>query len=196
MAEQENRASLRSRGIRVIEVCEPKPVSLRASTIRFVNNEISGTTGEGKKTAISDGIAQIGGEVATNADDSKDQYALELNFIENLIQNLIVAIVGFILSPKVISIFLLNYKIVYWVTEDYNSAADFMKQNKNLVRGIANSVRDAIISILLKTVLKEISTLVSQTIIEISTEKSKNQLAQILSLVGVPAQVLRLIKGL
>jgi len=196
VAEQENRASLRSRGIRVIEVCEPKPVSLRASSIRRVNNEISGTTGEAKKVAISDGINQLGGEVAGNANDSNDQYALELNFIENLIQNLIVAIVGFILSPKVISIFLFNYKIVYGVSEDYTSAADFMKQNKNLVKAVSNSVRDAIIKVLLNTVLKEISTLVSQTIVEIATEKAKNQLAQILSLVGVPAQVLRLIKGL
>ena len=71
-----------------------------------------------------------------------------------------------------------------------------MKQNKNLMKDISTSVRDAIISVILNYVLKQISTLVSQTIIEIATEKAKNQLAQILSLVGVPSKILRLIKGL
>lgn len=197
VAAQEDAARWRSKGIRIIESCKPTPVSINPSTLDFVNAELSSvTSGQAKKDAFGNAITTIGGDVAGNADNKKDSYALELNFIENLIQNIITAIVGFILSPKIISIFLINYKIVYGINEQYEDAADFMRQNKNLMKDVTKAVRNAIISVLLNTVLKQISSLVSQTIIEISTEKAKNQLAQILSLVGVPAQVLRLIKGL
>ena len=64
------------------------------------------------------------------------------------------------------------------------------------MKSIADSVRNAIISILLNTVLKEISSMVAATAVEIATEKAKNELAQILSLVGIPQEVIRLIKGL
>ena len=47
-----------------------------------------------------------------------------------------------------------------------------------------------------RDVLKEISSLVGQTAIEIATEKAKNQLSQILSLVGIPQEIIRLIKGI
>jgi len=196
IAAQENAANWRKQGIMVVETCDMTPVTIPEDVITIANIEISGATGETKKKAVSDSINRIGVSVSDQAQDNKDGYALELNFIENLIQGLITAIVGFILSPKIISIFLINYKIVYGINEEYDDAADFMRQNKNLMKDVAKAVRNAIISVLLNTVLKQISSLVSQTIIEIATEKAKNQLAQILSLVGVPAQVLRIIKGL
>lgn len=200
VAEQEYSASWRKKGIRVVDICGTQPTSIPSATIQRINLDISGaTSGKAKKVAISNSISDIGAELGTQASDtsdSKNSYSLELNFIENLIQNLVVAIVGFILSPKIISIFLVNYKIVYGVNEDYEDAADFMKQNKNLMKAITKSVRNSIISILLNTVLKEISTLVAQTAIEIATEKAKNQLSQILSLVGIPQEIIRLIKGI
>ena len=145
---------------------------------------------------MTNAISKLGGEIGGQASESKDGYALELNFIESIIQNLVSSIVGFILSPKIITIFLINYKIVYGLNQDYDDAADFMKQNKNLMKDISKAVRNAIIKVILTVVLKEISLLVAQAAIEIATEKSKNQLAQILSLVGVSQQVLRLIRGL
>ena len=91
---------------------------------------------------------------------------------------------------------MINYKKVYGINEDYVDAKDFMKQNKNLMKEISKSVRNAIINVLLNSVLKEISILVAATAVEIATEKSKNQVAQILSLAGMSQEVIRLIKGL
>ena len=196
IAQQENSANFRKKGIRIIETCSTVPISIPEVLIDLANSRISGTTNEEKKVAISDSINSIGASIGSNSPDIKDGYALELNFIDDLIQNIVVAIVGFILSPKIISIFLINYKIVYGINEEYIDATDFMKQNKNLMKDVSNSIRNAIISILLNSVLKEVSTLVSETVVEISTEKAKNKVAQTLSLVGVPTQVLRLIKGL
>jgi len=197
IAIQEDAANWRKKGISICHTCGLKATSLPLNTISAINLQISGaTTGEAKKDAIGSGINTLGQTIKNQANDIKDAYALELNFIEKLIQNLVSSIISFILSPKIITIFLINYKIIYGQGAEYEDAADFMKKNKNLMKSISKSVRNAIISILLNTVLKQISSLVAATAIEIATEKAKNQLSQILSLVGIPQSVLRLIKGI
>lgn len=197
IANQEDAANWRKRGISICHTCGLKATSLPLDTISLINQQISGaTSGEAKKDAISKAINTLGQTIKNQSTESKDGYSLELNFIEKLIQNLVSAIVGFILSPKIITVFLINYKIIYGSAEEYLDAADFMKKNRNLIKDITKSVRNSIISLLLNTVLKEISSLVSATAVEIATEKAKNQLSQILSLVGVSQSALRLIKGI
>lgn len=196
IAAQEEAATWRKKGVSICYTCGLKATSLPIETIGAINTSISGTTGEAKKNAISNGINTLGQTIKNQSEDSKDAYALELNFIEKIIQNLVSAIVGFILSPKIVTVFSINYKIIYGSASEYIDGTDFMKQNRNLIKSIAKSVRNEIISVLLNTVLKEISSLVSATAIEIATEKTKNQLGQILSLVGVSQDVLRLIKGI
>ena len=146
--------------------------------------------------AIDKAISEVSSEVGGQAPDSKDSHTLELNFIENLIENLITSIVGFILSPKIISVFLINYKIIYGVNETYDDASDFMKQNKNLVKGISDTVRNEIIEVLLTKVLVDIAILVGTTRTEIEKEKGKAKISQILSLVGVSQSVIRIIQGI
>lgn len=197
VAEQESAASWRKNGIRPVETCGNLSTQLTFADLSSVSTDISSApSGEPKKLAISDGVKKLSESVGDQSNDPTNKYALELNFIENLIKTLISSIVGFVLSPKIITIFLINYKIIYGINEQYDDAADFMRQNKNLMKDVAKAVRNAIITVLLNYVLKQISSLVSSTIIEIATEKAKNQLAQILSLVGVPSKVLRLIKGI
>ena len=53
-----------------------------------------------------------------------------------------------------------------------------------------------IIKILIAIALKKIAELVASGATKSQTEKSKNQVSQLLSLVGVSQQTLRLIKGL
>lgn len=197
MIQLENEAYWKKNGIRIVETCGNAKTSIQTATLTAITSGItSAQIGQPKKEAISDGIKQLSQTVGNQSPSTKDSYALELNFIEGLISSIIKAIISLILSPKVISIFLINYKIIYGQNEEYDNAIDFMKQNKTLVKDISKSVRNAIISILLNTVLKEVSNLVSATAMEIATEKAKNQVAQILSLVGVPQEVIRLIKGL
>jgi len=195
--ELEEKANLRKKGVMLTDCCGNIPTSLPPQLINTVTSGItSATTVTDKKESISNGISELGEAVSLSSPDSKDRYSLELNFIDGLIKNLVKSIVSIVLSPNIISIFLINYKIVYGLTETYESATDFMKQNKTLVKNVSDTVRDAIIKIILETVLKEITSLVAQTAITIATEKAKNQLAQILSLVGIPQNILRLIKGI
>lgn len=193
----ENKANKRKNGIRVVETCGGRNTSV---DVEFIESVTSGITtapvGEQKKVEISKAINDIADNVGNQAPTNKDAYALKINFIEGLISSLLESIIASVLGPKIVTIFLINYKIVYGVNEDYDDAIDFMKQNKTLVRDMAKTVRNSIISILLNTVLKEISSLVASTAIEIATEKAKNQVSQILSLVGIPQEIIRLIKGL
>lgn len=196
ISELEELANFRKQGISVFNSCGSRPNSLPIDTISIINTQISGTTGEQKKEAITNGINTLSLVIRTQALDRKDGHVLELNFIENIIQNLVSSIVGYILSPKIITIFLINYKIIYGINSEYTDAADFIKQNRNLIKDISKSVRNIIIDMLLNIVLKEVSRLAAEIAIDIATEKYKNELAQILSLVGTSQSVLRLIKGL
>ena len=56
------------------------------------------------------------------------------------------------------------------MNETYDDASDFMKQNKNLVKGISDTVRNEIIEVLLTKVLVDIAILVGTTRTEIEKE--------------------------
>ena len=53
-----------------------------------------------------------------------------------------------------------------------------------------------IIKILVAIAIKKIAEMVAASTVKTETEKAKNQLSQLLSLVGIPQDTLRLIKGL
>lgn len=196
VAEQENAADWRKKGINVVTTCGNAATTIPPSTMDDINEDLKGAVFiEDKKTIISEGLNKLGDEIGSQAGSDEDSYALNLNFIISLITNLISSIIKSILSPKVITMFLLNYKIVYGINAEYKDAIDFMKQNKNLMIDVGEVVRNAIIDILLGTTLKEISNLVKATAVEIATEKAKNLIAQMASLVGTPPDILRKIKG-
>jgi hypothetical protein len=106
------------------------------------------------------------------------------------------SIAQFIISPKIIMIFIVNYKIVYDPNDEYKDAIDFIRKNKKLIRVILNKIRDIIIRILIKKVLKEISLLVGEQAARTQKEKGLNNVAQLLSLVGTPQEVIRMITNL
>ena len=196
VAAQESAADWRKKGINMVTSCGNAATSIPSTTLDDINTDLqTATLIEDKKNIISSGLNKLGDEIGSQAPDKKDAYALNLNFVIGLIKNLITSIIKSILSPKVITIFLLNYKIVYGLNENYDSAIDFMKQNKTLMIDIGAVVRKTIIDILLGNTLKEISNLVKATAVTIATEKAKNILVQTASLVGTPTNILRKIKG-
>ncbi len=69
-------------------------------------------------------------------------------------------------------------------------------KNRNLIKSIMKKISTMIVTFLVTVALKQIATLVATNTAKKQTEKSKNQLAQLLSLVGVPQDGLRMIRGL
>jgi hypothetical protein len=80
--------------------------------------------------------------------------------------------------------------------DSFVDVLDFMKKNKNFIRSIVSSVRDSIISLLLKESLKEINNLVSKNIIDVEIEKLKLKKEQISGLIGLDLEINKLINNI
>lgn len=191
-------ATNRRNGIRQIKTCGDVNVDLPIDFLTEIKEQFSAATLTGGRfeqhEVIKDGINSMANHVSTYAGDPVDEYSVQLDFLGLMFKSLIRAYVNAILGPKVISIFLLNYKIVHGFGADFTNPIDLLKQNKVLIQRIINIVRDKIITILLQLVLKYITKLIAANQVEALKEKANAQLAILLSLVGVPQSVIRLIR--
>jgi len=149
-----------------------------------------------KKNAVSNSINAMGNQIASSTTNETDKVSIKLNFIQQIINNIIKAIVSIIISAKIIMIFLINYKIIYGNSATYDTPIDFLQKNKNLIHNITKRVGTLITKALLTLALKRISQLVADAALVQETDKVKGNLAQLLSLIGVPQDTLRIISGL
>lgn len=190
-------ADLRQKGIVKLECCNKVPASIPVSFLTDLNQEMTGvTTTAQKKAVITSNLDKMANQNTVNSTNPSDNISIKLNFIQQIINNLIKSIIGTILSPKVAMIFLINYKIIYGPTATYSNGIDFIKKNKNLFHNIMKRITQMIMKILISIALKNIAELVAASAAKRQTEKSKSQLTQLLSLIGVPQDSLRVIKGL
>jgi hypothetical protein len=190
-------ADYRKKGIIPLECCNKVPASVPISMLTDFNNQMTAaTTTTQQKEVISTNLNKMAEQNTVNAPNPSDHASIKLNFVQQLINNLIRAIIGIVLSPKVVMIFLINYKIIYGPTATYGDAVDFIKKNKNLFHAIMKKIAGMIIKILIVIALKKIAELVAAGAAKKQVEKGKNQLSQLLSLVGVSQETLRIIKGL
>lgn len=190
-------ADLRQNGITKLECCNKIAASVPIESLTGFTSEMNNATStEQKKEIISRNLTAMANQTTANSNNMSDHMSIKLNFFQQIINNLIRAIVGIILSPKVVLIFLINYRIIYGPNAGFSGPIDFIKKNKNLMRSIMKRIAGLIIKILLAIALKKIAEMVADSTAKKQTEKAKNQLAQLLSLVGIPQETLRIIKGL
>jgi hypothetical protein len=91
--------------------------------------------------------------------DEKDKYDVEYNFVFDLIENLVTAIVNGILSPKVLLLLEVNQKIMGGTWEKFN-IQDLIKALQTLIVSIIKEVRDLVIQELLKLVLSQLEPII------------------------------------
>lgn len=190
----ENIVNNRRNGIAILEGSTPYESIIPIDNLTTFNQQIfTATTTVQRATTLNAGLDDLA-NISSQGLSGSDVYAAKLNFIDNIIKKLMTAIANVILSPKLVMIFALNHAIIYGIS--FEDSIDFMRKNKTLIRSILNGVRDAIIAIILKEVLKSVTELVAKNVIETQIEKAKMQQAQLASLVGVPQETLRIISGL
>lgn len=189
-------ATNRRNGIRQIKTCGDVDVNIPIEFLTELKEQFTGATGnrEEQRNVISTNLSSMANQVSSFAGDPVDDYAVQLDFMGLMFKSLIRAYVNAILGPKIISIFLLNYKIVYGQGAEFIDPIDLLRQNKVLIKNIINVVRDKILTILLQLVLKYITKLLAANQVEALKEKANAQLAILLSLIGVPQSVIRLIR--
>lgn len=144
-----------------------------------------------QKDAIKNGLSSMANASAINVPNPVDVVSSKLNFIQQIIVTLIKSIVNIVLSPKVILVFILNYKIVYGPTATFTDGVDFIKKNKKLMNAIMKVIAEELIKILLAIALKEIGVLVAKAVAKKQKEKGFNKLAQLQSLIGIPTNIIQ-----
>jgi hypothetical protein len=190
-------AKLRQKGQKIINTNGQILANVPFGIVQNSNLRIkSAQTVIEQKNAISKSIEDIGNQLTLFNTDPVDDESVKLNFIQDLIDNLIKILVNSILSPKVIMIFIINFKIIYGEKEDFSDPIDFFKKNKVLVKNIIKRIKPIIIRILLKIAVKEIIKLIAKGKIKKNIEKNKAKLVQLLSLIGIDQNIIRQIKGL
>lgn len=191
-------ANLKKIGIKTQDIENKIKTSIPLQTLKNTKDEINAAGKDAimTKNAVVNSIKDVANQISDFAKNPSDKETLKSNFIQELINNLIKVIVNSVLSPKVIAIFVINFKIVYGPTADYGDAIDFMKKNKNLINNIIKRITGLIIQQLLKIAMKKISELAVQQQLKRLQDIAKAKIAQLLTLIGVPQEAIRQIKGL
>lgn len=192
----ESESDLRKKGILKLECCNKVAASVPVAFLTQFNNDMTGATTAQQTQVISNNLNNMANQNTVNSTVPSDHISIKLNFIQSIIQNLIKAIVSIVLSPKIIMIFIINWKIIYGPTTTFGDPVEFIKKNKNLFKVIIKKIAAMVIKTLMAIALKKIAELVAAAAAKKQIEKGKNQLSQLLSLVGISQDVLRTIKGL
>lgn len=184
----------RNNGIRVLKNCGNVASSLDINTLTATTQNIRTSTSQlSKSEAVSEALKEMATESTLGVSDVNVVTAV-LDFINGIIKKLMTMLGSIILGPKVMMIFAINHYIIHGVPLE--DPLDWMKQNTDILRGVLISIRDIIIEKLMELVIKEIKNIVKCVAIKQATEYAKNQSAQLISLVGVPPDVIRRIIGL
>lgn len=194
----ETKAKFNKKGETQVNTNKESKTKVKFETVKSGFNNIKQSSGNilQQKTAIENSINSVAKDFSSFTNNPIDIETIKLDFIQELLNNLTRVLVNSILSPKIIIIFLVNFKIIYGQNADFSDPIDFLKQNKNLVNNVIKSIKAIILKILLKIALKEITELIAKTQLKKIVEKSKARQAQILSLLGTPQDVTRKLKGL
>jgi hypothetical protein len=197
IAEIQRNADNRQKGVSILNTENNIDASVPEDMLTTLNVDMATqVTTQGKKDALSSNLDAMAEQTTANETNQQNKVSIKLNFFQNIITNLTKSIVSVVLSPKVVLIFLINYKIIYGSGSSYEDSLDFIKKNKQLIKAIIKKVSESIVKQLLKIALSKIGELVAAAQAKKQIDKNKNKLIQLLSLTGVPQQALRIIKGL
>ena len=94
------------------------------------------------------------------------------------------------------TLFAVNYKILYGSLSTYDGPIDFMKKNKNLIISISKLILEQIVKMLLILALKRIAKKLAKKYSEDTVEQNKNYIVQISSLLGVSPKIIKEIQNL
>lgn len=193
----ENEVDNRKRGIVKVKASKDIDASISQNTLTDFNTQMGDAVNvQTKKDVLATSLDSMANETTKNSTNPVDNQTIKLNFIQQIIDTLIKSIVGVLISPKVVMVFLTNFKIVYGPQAEFTDGVDFIKKNKGLMRSIIKTLTIMIIKILIVIVLKRIGALTAASQAQKQKEKYTNRLSQLLSLTGVPQDAIRTIKGL
>lgn len=151
----------------------------------FTNNYNQTSTLVEQRTLLTNTLNNMSDNLASQTPNSEDKQTIKISFAIDMIRNLIKSLANILISPKIIIIFLINFKILYGPTAEYTDAKDFIKKNKKLFNVLFKMLEKEIVKLLMSYVMREATKLAGQVGLAKQLEKIQNRKDQILSLIGV-----------
>lgn len=151
----------------------------------FTNSYNQTSTLVEQRTLLTNTLNNMSDNLASQTPNSEDKQTIKISFAIDMIRNLIKSLANILISPKVIVIFLINFKILYGPTAEYTDAKDFIKKNKKLFNVLFKMLEKEIVRLLMAYVMREATKLAGQVGLAKQLEKIQNRKDQILSLIGI-----------
>jgi hypothetical protein len=144
-----------------------------------------------QRTILTDTLNNMSDNLAEQTPNSQDKQSIKINFAIDMIRNLIKSLANILISPKIIIIFLINFKILYGPTAEYTDAKDFIKKNRELFKVLFKMIEKEVVKILMSYAMREATKLATQVGLAKQYEKLQNRKDQVLSLIGLGAAKLQ-----
>jgi hypothetical protein len=157
----------------------------------FTNNYNQTSSLVEERTLLTNTLNNISDNLAEQTPNNEDKQTVKISFAIDMIKNLIKSLANILISPKIIIIFLINFKIIYGPTAEYTDGKDFIKKNRELFKVLFKMLEKEVVKILMSYAMKEATKLAAQVIASKQYEKVQNRKNQILSLVGVGKEKLQ-----
>ena len=197
LAKMDEKVNDRKMGIRKLETCINLPVKVTVeSTAKAAEAVDNSTNKEEEKEAVTNALDNLAEEQAKFSQNPVDKINIKGNFFVEMLEKFVKMIMSIVISPKFITLFAINHQIIYGQGEGYADAKDFMRKNSTLVNNIKKILRDIILAVLLKAVLKFLSSKLAQKFIDDEIEKGKIELAALLLAIGIPGFIIAKINDL
>lgn len=200
LAKIDEEVNNKKNGISFIKTCGNIPTSITSSDLNDTQNTINNTTvnnvpnKQEESKAILQSLDNLADTQASFSNNPQDILTIKTDFFTEIIKKLTRIIMSLVISPKFITLFAINHRIIYGQNNGYNGAVDFIKKNRKLVKSVAEIIRNIILELLLSLVLKILMEKLSQKYIDDGIEKAKNYVSIILSYLSVPPEIIALIR--
>ena len=167
-------AELRKAGLLTFNGDELSAVKINAEDILSNLNEIDDSASEEKIQSIIEGSLTEISKQLTNTNyemNDKVNFGIQMNFIENILNNLAYTLVMSVLSPKVYLLLLINLKIIG--RESNFNLEEFLGQYKQLIADLIRSIRDQLLEYLQRELMIIVGDLVKELAVKLSLEQAQ-----------------------
>ena len=190
----ETEAKNKKKGIRVFDCCKQNVTSLDAQVLidaqknikdSYDNPPVGFTKDTAKVKAVTTAIDKISENATVGIIDPIDIKNIQFNFIKDMLRNLPLSVINFMVSPKLMVLFALNHQILYGKGSTYKDVTDFVKKNSNTFKSISKTIYNTFIKFLLNLIIQRLSDKISKKIIDDAIEKNRSYTTQLRLLTGL-----------
>jgi hypothetical protein len=168
------KSELAREGLYAMNVDNPTGVKVDAESILNSLNTINeGSSKETVQSVIEGSLTEISKMLSDVRYEETDKlnFGAEINFIENIMNNLAYVITMSILSPKVYLLLAINLQLLGQQT-NFN-INDFIEMHRQLIVQILRAVRDALIQYLVDELMKILADLAKEVAVKLTIEQAQ-----------------------